>query len=481
MEEQLSEGREPDRIGYFSFTRKATTEAIDRACKKFQLPRKDLKWFRTLHSLAYQWLGCTHTDIIQNQDFKDFYNEYGIDISQSIKVEDNVVGEEESGLHLIDLYRVKNTSLYEEFKKIGHVKGGFERLQKVDKNYRMFKKQRNIKDYTDLITEFNKLEMSPRLDIVIVDEVQDLKPNEWGMVNIMMKQAKAIYLAGDDDQAIYSWSGADVSKLIDLNCHLRVLNQSYRIPKTVFLKANTLVSRIKKRITKEWHPREDQGQVKNTNFESIDLRKGQWLILGRTNYYINNVAEELKNKGFLFEKNNYLSISSDVAVAYRSWKALQRGEEIPYAHVKIMYQYIVLGPDGVSRGMKGLPGANQEGKFSHETLSKEWGLNIPANLSWEVALTRIKEYDRIYIKQILNSGHDLDEKVNIKLSTIHGAKGGESQNVVVFSDISKRINDNLWANRDEERRVFYVAMTRAKENLYIVPSSSPYEFEEILR
>jgi superfamily I DNA/RNA helicase len=278
----LSEGREPDRIGYFSFTRKATTEAIDRACKKFQLPRKDLKWFRTLHSLAYQWLGCTHTDIIQKQDFKDFYNEYGIDISQSIKLEDNVVGEEESGLHLIDLYRVKNTSLYEEFKKIGHVKGGFERLQKVDKNYRMFKKNRGVKDYTDLITEFNKLEMSPRLDIVIVDEVQDLKPNEWTMVNIMMKQAKAIYLAGDDDQAIYSWSGADVSKLIDLNCHLRVLNQSYRIPKTVFLKANTLVSRIKKRITKEWHPREDQGQVKNTNFESIDLRKGQWLILGRT-------------------------------------------------------------------------------------------------------------------------------------------------------------------------------------------------------
>lgn len=477
----MSEGREPDRIGYFSFTKKATTEAIDRACKKFQLPRKDLKWFRTLHSLAYQWLGCTNTDIIQKHDFQDFYKEYGVDISQSIKVEENVVGEEDSGLHLIDLYRVKNTSLYEEFKKAGHIKGGFERLQKIDKNYRMFKKQRNIKDYTDLITEFNKIEQCPRLDVVIVDEVQDLKPNEWEMVHIMRKQAKAMYLAGDDDQAIYSWSGADVSKLIDLDCHLQVLNQSYRIPKTIFAKSNNLVSRIKKRITKEWQPREDQGQVKNTNFESIDLRKGQWLILGRTNYYINNVAEELKNKGFLFEKNNYLSINSDTAVAYRSWKALQRGEEIPYGHVKTMYQYMMLGPDGVSRGKKGLPGANQEGKFSYEALSTEWGLNIPLSTPWEVALTRIKEYDRIYIKQILNSGHDLDEKVNIKLSTIHGAKGGESQNVIVFSDISKRINDSIWANRDDERRVFYVAMTRAKENLYIVPSTSPYEFEEILR
>ena len=92
----MAEGREPDRIGYFSFTRKATTEAIDRACKKFELPRKDLKWFRTLHSLAYQWLGCSKTDIIQQQDFKDFYREYGVDVSRSIKTEEVALGEEDS-------------------------------------------------------------------------------------------------------------------------------------------------------------------------------------------------------------------------------------------------------------------------------------------------------------------------------------------------------------------------------------------------
>ena len=77
-----------------------------------------MKWFRTLHSLAYQWLGCTHTDIIQRQDFKDFYNECGVDISKSIKVDDIAVGEEDSGLSLIDLYRVKNTSLEQEFQNM---------------------------------------------------------------------------------------------------------------------------------------------------------------------------------------------------------------------------------------------------------------------------------------------------------------------------------------------------------------------------
>lgn len=54
------------------------------------------------------------------------------------------------------------------------------------------------------------------------------------MVKIMMDQARVVYLGGDDDQAIYSWSGADVSKLINLKCHERVLDQSYRIPKMFF-------------------------------------------------------------------------------------------------------------------------------------------------------------------------------------------------------------------------------------------------------
>ena len=73
----------------------------------------------------------------------------------------------------------------------------------------MFKKQKGIKDYTDLITEFNKTKQSPKLDVVIVDEVQDLKASEWDMVHTMINQAKIVYLAGDDDQAIY---GKDICR-----------------------------------------------------------------------------------------------------------------------------------------------------------------------------------------------------------------------------------------------------------------------------
>ena len=41
VEEELEAGTPPDRIGYFSFTKKAAREAITRACEKFSLTDKD--------------------------------------------------------------------------------------------------------------------------------------------------------------------------------------------------------------------------------------------------------------------------------------------------------------------------------------------------------------------------------------------------------------------------------------------------------
>ena len=111
MEKAIADGIVPERIAFLSFTRKAANEAIFRAVNKFKIERKEFKWFRTLHSLAYQFLGCTHTDIIQDQDFEEFKKEFGVDISNSINGTTMVSGRDPDGIHLIDLYRVKNTTL----------------------------------------------------------------------------------------------------------------------------------------------------------------------------------------------------------------------------------------------------------------------------------------------------------------------------------------------------------------------------------
>lgn len=69
---------------------------------------------------------------------------------------------------------------------------------------------------------------------------------------------------------------------------------------------------------------------------------------------------------------------------------------------------------------------------------------------------------------------------NINISTIHTVKGDEADIVVLMSDISKAVASQLDLDEDSEHRVFYVAVTRAKEKLIIIQPQTktfyPYLF-----
>ena len=73
-----------------------------------------------------------------------------------------------------------------------------------------------------------------------------------------------------------------------------------------------------------------------------------------------------------------------------------------------------------------------------------------------------------YIRAMLRRGEKITKQPRIRLSTIHAAKGGESTNVVLLTDITTRVYKNYQENPDEENRVFYVGITRTKENLYLI-------------
>ena len=70
VEMYIKKGVSPDRIGYFAFTRRAAKEAVDRACVKFNLEKKDLPFFRTLHSLAFYQAGFTHNEVMTSAKYQ---------------------------------------------------------------------------------------------------------------------------------------------------------------------------------------------------------------------------------------------------------------------------------------------------------------------------------------------------------------------------------------------------------------------------
>ena len=124
----------------------------------------------------------------------------------------------------------------------------------------------------------------------------------------------------------------------------------------------------------------------------------------------------------------------------------------------------------------------QRGKVLEEKESKdvEEYIGLPmkdwkSDLDWFDAFEKAKIEDRNYIKEMLNNGEDLDAEARIQLSTIHAAKGGEEDNVILCLDLGRKIKQAVKksdSKNDEEHRVWYVGSTRARNNLYMLKAKT---------
>ena len=87
---------------------------------------------------------------------------------------------------------------------------------------------------------------------------------------------------------------------------------------------------------------------------------------------------------------------------------------------------------------------------------------------------------------MLSNGEKLSQEPRIEVSTIHAAKGGECKNVIVVLDNAKKIRDSIENNEDkanEEHRVWYVGVTRTKQNLYVMSAKKEdqgYDIEGLI-
>jgi hypothetical protein len=66
----------------------------------------------------------------------------------------------------------------------------------------------------------------------------------------------------------------------------------------------------------------------------MDLTKGTWLILGRTNYLLDQIAEDLKTRGLFFERYNRSSVSEKMLNAIIGWKRIQEGGVYSFSNGK---------------------------------------------------------------------------------------------------------------------------------------------------
>jgi superfamily I DNA/RNA helicase len=76
VRKHLENNGNPERIGFVSFSKKSVMEARDRISK--DLTPKQIPWFRTLHSIGYQWLGMKDENMMTKYDFNKLGQELGL-------------------------------------------------------------------------------------------------------------------------------------------------------------------------------------------------------------------------------------------------------------------------------------------------------------------------------------------------------------------------------------------------------------------
>jgi DNA helicase-2/ATP-dependent DNA helicase PcrA len=473
VQQALERGVPPDRIGYISFTRRAAQEAVDRACARFKQEKKDFPYFSTIHSLCYRQLGVRRGEVLEGAKLQEFAKYAGVRITGRLSDDGTWNGFDlgDRVLFMENLARIRGQTLEQAYQQ-EHDNLPWREVRRVAMALREFKQAHGLLDFTDLLQEFVRSGVRLNLSMLLVDEAQDLSHLQWQVVQQVAQGCPDVSVAGDDDQAIYRWAGADVDHLIEMQGDARVLGQSYRVPPAVQQLANAIIGRVRHRRPKQWSARTGgQGLVGTAHeFAAADVSTGRTLVLARNAYVLKEQVEpELRRQGIIYEKNGHSSIGAGVLAGITAWERLRRGEQVTAAEARDAYKWARAGR-AVKRGHKQLPGFADEDMVSTEVLRQRGGLLLET--PWFDSLDMLPKDEIGYLRAARQRGEKLGSKPRVVVSTIHGSKGGEADHVVLLRDMAARTHREMLANPDDERRCWYVAVTRAKERLTVVDAQT---------
>lgn len=491
LDEVFKKGARAERILFTTFTRAGAYEARDRAIEKFGFPETAFPYFRTLHSICYR--AITGPKIMSRADYRKLSKDLHVRFGSAGLGEE--LYERGKGDALLALYNLQRNLLLDKnlIPEAYGVRINQQEYEYFIKTYDSYRNERGLFDYTDLLEEIvaeSRDGEFPGLPVhfAFIDEAQDLTPLQYMVVKALTLNSREVWFAGDDDQCVFSYAGADPKILIQMPTENQLfLERSYRLPVPVAEYANRISHRIVMRENKNirafYEDKTGSERVIFSNYFIKEIKEGEsTTILCRNRVFFGYFEEFLQQRGFLYsfvkatEAEEVLDPSdmSQIRRAILVWGQMIQDPDrmFPAPVILLVLQFI---PTTLMRlkHRRAIKNANPEDRFSYNTLTKDH--QLLAQEGWKTSLSGIPYELKQYMK-LLEEKDMLSKEPHIKIGTIHSFKGKEDDHVIVLPDMSWQTWQTYQDNPDSEHRVFYVGVTRSKEKLTLLNPLTKYHY-----
>ena len=372
-------------------------------------------------------------------------------------------------------------------------------------------------------------EIGARFDHVLVDEYQDTNLLQAEILLKLKPTGEGVTVVGDDAQAIYSFRAATVENIRGFEKQYQAtvvpLEENYRSTQQILDAANALIGKsLYSRKKLGAKPRyvtvaDDEGQAQYVVTRVLEARERGVLlrnqaVLFRASHHSDLLELELVRRNIPYVKYGGLKFLE--AAHVKDMLAVLRWADNPQNRVAAFRALQLLpgvGPAGAARTFTRF----ESDAYAWSTLQTGAAdlnglLQYLAEAPWQGQVQRVREWylphlERIYDAAQVRAGdlHQLEKIAGqfgdratfltemaldppqatgdlsgdpyldedyLVLSTVHSAKGQEWESVHILNVADGNFPSEFSTGRaeliDEERRLLYVAMTRAKSELHVI-------------
>ncbi|MFC6904858.1 ATP-dependent helicase [Halalkalicoccus tibetensis] len=530
-----------------SYTRAAAAEIRERLAERLDISPRSLQGnVCTMHAKAYELLDLSRGDVVGEKQKKEFCESYGLEFedeysgagrrtARSTTLGNKIIATSQwlqrTHREVADWYDVpfqwddeevrlppeidENSMSGNKYTPTWPSDDDRVDIPEAIRAWRSYKGEEGVIGFADMLERVQQRSLVPNVDYLVIDEFQDITTLQYGVYEEWKPHMKGVLIAGDDDQVVYAWQGADPALLLDAEVDDdNVLPNSYRLPSRILDVVNREVRHIEKRQEKDLNPRKEGGTVEAVESPSmLDLVRNvratvaetpeeTVMVLFRARYQMFQFIDEYISEGMPFRVLTDQRMWTDRLQQFISAvEKIEDEEAISGLEARRLADMLAdsafssndrddlfdeiderqeaAGVDDVS-----------EITIDPETI-REHAPFVPDPVSAADMSRKITSFQRKSMKAYFATGtYEGADPERVRIGTIHSAKGREADHVFVATDLTEKVVEQMAATieqeevpleeeftrttspvpmlTDNERRVFYVGMSRARERLVMM-------------